>query len=50
MHGNHRLADLKAARTIGAAGLVTGVMLAGWLNPDGPAHTTRTSSRRSSPD
>jgi hypothetical protein len=29
MRGNHRLACLMAARTIGAAGLVTGVMLAG---------------------
>ena len=32
MRGNHRLADLKAARTISAAGLVTGVMLAGGIS------------------
>ncbi|HEX5299319.1 MAG TPA: hypothetical protein VFW50_20225 [Streptosporangiaceae bacterium] len=32
MHGNYRLAGLKAARTIGATGLVTGVMLAGGIS------------------
>ena len=32
MCGNHRLACLKAARTIGAAGLATGVMLAGGIS------------------
>jgi len=31
MRGNHYLAGLKPARTIGAAGLIAGVMLAGGI-------------------